>query len=213
LTGVEHVSDKTYVSNSPAKTAKEQSLTHRSIDIDSESSTRVKLLANGVFGRGPKHPAKEKEAPLSETTSVGPGKISLVVVVVGGSKVDSTAVVEVGGGTGTELLLLISGTGVVENSGGEFEVGGCWEGDIVCETGPELLDSCEDGCAVVVAGRPTVVEGACDSRTDDSNMEDAGVTGEDEPTGLLSLLGIKLMVDDTETSVVTPGVVIVEDEE
>jgi hypothetical protein len=160
----------------------------------------VKLLANGVFGRGPKHPAKEKEAPLSETTSVGPGKISLVVVVVGGSKVDSTAVVEAGEGTGKELLLLISGTGVVENSGGEFEVGGCWEGEIVCETGSELLVSCEDGCAVggdEVADGSTVVEGACDSRTDDSSMEDAGVTREDEPTGLLSLLGSKLMVDDT----------------
>jgi hypothetical protein len=60
-----------------------QSLMQRSIDIRAESSTSEKLFANGVFGFGPRQPAKEKEAPSSEVTSVGPGSDSLEVAIVG----------------------------------------------------------------------------------------------------------------------------------
>ena len=101
--------------------------------IAGESSTSVKLLAKGVFGRGPRQPAKEKEAPLGEVISVGPGRVSDIVVVVNpvtGSEVDMSIVLETGGELVGELspplipLLLISGVVVEEKLRVELDIGG-----------------------------------------------------------------------------------------
>ncbi len=82
----------------------------------------MKLLAKGVFGRGPRQPASEKEAPLSEVISVGPGRISLVVEEGDSSVVESTGVVLPGGVMALGLLLLITAIGVVEIAGGGLDV-------------------------------------------------------------------------------------------
>lgn len=109
--------------------------------MEGESSARTKLLAKGLFGRGPRQPAREKEAPLFEVISVGPGRTSLVVEEDGTSVVDSTGVEDGAGGVAIELLLLlITRIGVVEKNGGGLVVEiGDGDGDGDCETGAELL--------------------------------------------------------------------------
>lgn len=49
--------EETYDSKTPAKRNDEQSSTHRSMDMDSESSTSVKEFAKDEPGRGPMQPA------------------------------------------------------------------------------------------------------------------------------------------------------------
>lgn len=52
----------------------------RSMLMSGESSTRMKLSANGVFGLGPTQPANEKDAPFGDVISEGPGRDVVVSV-------------------------------------------------------------------------------------------------------------------------------------
>ena len=94
-------------------------------------------------------------SPLSDVTSVGPGK-SCDVIVVTGPGIDVSVVVETGGGPGANVellsLSLIGAAAIVLERGEPLNEGGNdGEDEDTCEAIIELLDAGGSACGVVCA--------------------------------------------------------------
>jgi hypothetical protein len=78
---------------------------HSLILMSDESSAREKLSANGVPGRGPRHPAASKVAPLDAKICVGPSGRSVSMVVVEISEVVDIMAEAVVVGTSKDVVI------------------------------------------------------------------------------------------------------------
>ncbi|KIW83990.1 hypothetical protein Z517_03236 [Fonsecaea pedrosoi CBS 271.37] len=193
--------------------------------MSGESSTSVKLLANAVFGRGPRQLANVKEE-----TWVGPGRVFVVVGVV-----DTAVVVEAGGFVEEliellgvrelelvlelELELIIVCEVRVEEKSSEREVdveGGEDDADEDVESPTKLLVVDVDGWLGVedVGESEDVVkgdDGRIEEETVDGVEEDEGdevVTEEEETPGSEVLMLGRPALVDAELGLITVAVVV-----
>jgi hypothetical protein len=110
---------KTYVSKTAADLDCKQLLTQRSMDMRSDSSTRMKESENGESGCGPRHPAYAKDATVG-----GPGKEAVVVVDCSSVEVNAITISVVLGPMGLFICVDVVELSGTEDTGDVVVVGG-----------------------------------------------------------------------------------------